>query len=1225
MSGHRYTSSRTLKYTRVTRDKTIAIDKEVMNHDEKRQERIESISDDSIRRIYASYQLLIPPIMISFDSNGRSFTYYDKISKIISILPPINEGTNMDIRSSIDKLNKRFGITNIQDAAMYIVHSSEGNIFNMINLYLFHSGERMFTNKSTYETSYSVWLSKLNKIMENTCYSKIRISNIQRLLLDVPSSKKETLNDNVITIPIKGVIEYIVAPNPRYRPNWSISDIPSIINNTIVSTNIPFVMHRSQKSHGGHGDIFKVFHLIGDNNNYNYRNVYDFTQSTFDPDSIYFYVWNGANVNQNSSYIECALSITTMIMEVRGHIPHISISDKRQFDDIINESIKFTLVRLREALPFYEFIRGFDKHMNAKLHYRDHTVNVSMFHYMIDHDEVIRSYLTNIETSNKRYDVKNVEVNFQNIICDSPVSVLNFSNLLSDEGSYFVVKIKGADSRKTINTIRTIMSYILLRYDKLYKSYESMIAETVPDVVKLTWAQYDVPDDKRIALIQASPELFGGDSKYASECQCVNQPLIIRSEEIDSWKQMRIDGSNDRIIGEYPPPEHANIPESKGVKRQFYYVCPDDNYPYPYLKSTTFDNSIPCCNKLDRWTEYINKGTGPISEYYVDKKRAKIERIFKTPNVLERGQYAFVPEIVNTHLSMSVSVDEYITDVYSITSGYTETDVTDEEKDVFRFIRLGVSDNLNDSFIDCVLNATGSKLTNREVRQSMYKLPMETYAQENVGNLSQHELKDIILNESLNPSLFYRGLEVLFSINIFVFSSETKDILMPMNRLVHLRQNRVRSVVLIWYHVDKKVCELIVKSTEHLREIVKLFDERMNNRMMMMIDDNFVVDVNGFVAKNASGSVDIEGFAKEFKATQQYIDRNGKCRGLNVISPSGELATVMFWPMQPLPLDSRGFNMTRISSNSARELMNMVGYHKDDNIYFNAMGIDGFFHIPVIMDTRREIGESRHDLRINRYAAERSNYKMTMTLIWWYVGMMMTPGMEMSNLWNELFEIKNGMWNNLKLIKDTDKLETNVSKVKSFMIDRLDPRQTSPNGKIYLNEIDYKMYKSFVIYKYCHLRSGTINNILYIKKNYTYSTDYKVMNSKVFLSISKLLTWISRGSNYTNGRIMNDVNLISGMPSIVSIDGRVYLVQSMNDKDSAICNGIQYLKTDVNILTPNFDDCLSDNIIVITRGMYDGEFQVIEIEGMIDDEAPSKEINIFRGTGGQIASMLRLN
>jgi hypothetical protein len=367
---------------------------------------------------------------------------------------------------------------------------------------------------------------------------------------------------------------------------------------------------------------------------------------------------------------------------------------------------------------------------------------------------------------------------------------------------------------------------IFSRLAAIYKNYDDAISDVFSEVIpelktfKKKEIVAELIDEKVKNLRNAAPDVFlKGTVGYSRLCSCDHQPIIV-SDDAEA-KDLRNKTFTDKKENEEKYRQIASFPPKK-EDTIFKFTCPTDERPYPYLvENNTEENSekypyVPCCGKEDKLDDFFNiyyKESGEKTKSY---KSYEINTI----KVLEYKRTGKVPVQIQNLLS-SYTIDEK-----------------------YEFNRIGSVRSVN-SLIHCIMIALQdinddatfyrNLNTNNEreefcktIRKKMItNFPdLNVYKQE-LYDISTEEIKLKLENDNefLDPALYYRGLEELYSVNIFIFTPQSdgnKDpsIEIPRHKFTHIRPNRPeRDSIIVFKHgggesEDLKYpqCELIFNS-----------------------------------------------------------------------------------------------------------------------------------------------------------------------------------------------------------------------------------------------------------------------------------------------------------------------------------------------------------------------------------------------------------------------------
>ena len=441
-------------------------------------------------------------------------------------------------------------------------------------------------------------------------------------------------------------------------------------------------------------------------------------------------------------------------------------------------------------------------------------------------------------------------------------------------------------------------------------------------------------------LKRAAPEVFV--SGYATDCQKSDQPIPIQEEEIPIWVRKKFiyaGKRRDRQILYYPP--MRDVMADPSINKQWKFVCPDDNIPFPGVKKNTRKNKdkylyVPCCYTKNHMDETANSD---YNEYYrgipTKKVQTKTQQyINKTSKILPSGNYGVVSKNISKFLA-----------------------INDDPKTVYQVMGMP---NTPNSFLDCILTAVkDSAYINmisiqhkiqyaRDYRQMLGlrfgsgQFRVELLKQE-LYDQSSSQIIDGLTNQNLfmDPSLYYRVLEEIHEINIFVFVSkqgngrnllDLNQLEIPRHRDFYIKTRRSdRPTVLIYKHQSFRdrggvetpaQCELIfrkknntqfyqyhpIDNSQTIQALFELF-YRMTSTIEWDIPEKLPLNREQVIEEsNGLNQVNFSSFIPEQYITHhQILDDYGKFRGLAFTypAPSGDTSQSIIMitpPAQPLNL-----------------------------------------------------------------------------------------------------------------------------------------------------------------------------------------------------------------------------------------------------------------------------------------------------------------------------------
>ena len=509
---------------------------------------------------------------------------------------------------------------------------------------------------------------------------------------------------------------------------------------------------------------------------------------------------------------------------------------------------------------------------------------------------------------------------------------------------YVHVTILQAESRATVTEFIRIFT-LLMRYyvnnrEGRLRDYEQLLPETlilrelntlkgareesgkhkakVPKVFRETagWAE----------LNRIDPAVFAVG--YAREYQSGKQPLALDAAEAQKWLARPVRGSEQRQVLAFP---YANP--------RYYIVCPTDFAPYPALKTWRNPASevdeyvyIPGCAKEDNrgkpiYLAFINGQPAPRKT----GAKGNGEKAIVTNKIMAPGGYARISRAVENILQYYS--DEH-TEIRRVGMIHTPNSflhaICFALDDVTYLDQRG--DIAKEAYVTQIRNYIAANTELGLLRQEMY-------------DYSDTEIRTLMADSAVffDPSLYYRAVEELYGINIYVFNPSTREndensqgaLDIPRFKIFHSRPLRANRPTVILYKsigsesnaLQYPQCELIVDFDADNEQIIKLFGGEMTE-----ICHNQVLSST---LKTATWSVDLtpgpDGSAPEraplpassnlyywldhlaafnaavqptpgkVLAVSQFLDSNGKLRALTLDTGNTSLVTQRYVTIATLP------------------------------------------------------------------------------------------------------------------------------------------------------------------------------------------------------------------------------------------------------------------------------------------------------------------------------------
>jgi len=573
---------------------------------------------------------------------------------------------------------------------------------------------------------------------------------------------------------------------------------------------------------------------------------------------------------------------------------------------------------------------------------------------------------------------------------------LDGSEVLADvtrNMKYIHVNMNRATSMRAIRQFMNIFSRLMRIYlDNLGKirgeisyyvpGFED--GDSITDVSKKKGNKKKGTKSRIERLKEAFPELFVGE--YVRKCQGKSQPIIIQKDEIEQWRARKIDIGGgmveDRMVLKFPP--ELNKEDSKG-EPMFYYTCPDDSVPYPAIQPNDMINKdifpyIPCCYKENHLEKKSELRTLLYGEMDDPKKK---DYTISMDKILDEGKSGAINSEFNSLL-------------LRLLDGIS---TNDENFDKISYNRFGTIIDQN-SFIHSILIAVGhqdylrmdrnEKINFAEsIRMGMWNNVYPEVCRQEMYDHDIYGIKMAVskLDSFFDPLLYYRTLEEMYGINIYVFNLLDKDkstgmsnnlLLLPRHKHFHVRPPRItndrgqyRETVIILRHEGSSSdnlpyphCEVIGKVEKGRSTIFKFnYPSDMERQLYPIIAfsartltwEN--IENENVLRQNIYSSFDFESTFKH--VLSQVIDSSGKTRILevrkNARSPSVFVNIPPTAPMNRMGIDSDEIYNKLPSYEAVISLLGVpVGYSKDienenvvNGLWYNLGDIEFGIHAPV--------------------------------------------------------------------------------------------------------------------------------------------------------------------------------------------------------------------------------------------------------------------------------------
>lgn len=844
------------------------------------------------------------------------------------------------------------------------------------------------TEKSALKADYKQWIAenKARKVAQKENYE--RIERVQIELANITKVKYYPAVIDMTTYKFKPLIKDTTLEGKilttSHRP--SIEEGIEIFRHAKVSEDIPYIQYNTKDGR----NLYWIYDNSKQNKLNSPSNYLDHISQSTRLNTIYILLWISKEVTEKAArtnLIKCIYHIDNMEFTLKASKKGGGLASIRQ--------------KLEEAFPL--LILGKEEQIRVQGYFEVENiiVNEASYHFMLNTDMAHREYLYIEEYTRALADKQRPNIHYRSLVKKSEetntfasvsISFAQFTaenddlNVVPESASPVALKSAQTSGRLRVNVVKAeslevlkqfqeVFCRLLSRYRDRRVDIEAYIVHIIPEYKNFNiTGEILVSEEKEEAsskkkknttvlndaknrnLRRRAPEIFV--SGYARACQCGKQPFLIKKDEVDDWRAYRTGtskGAKDRQVMPYPPlepNEDGNYDDPLTVdsfdeRVQYWFVCPDNKNPYPALKNSDLLSNkdkypyVPCCGKQDSLSDtksfyyhyhamgYTGRGTKTAAYFMSTMKILKVPG--RTGKILP-----ILSQLLASHLSSEEATQTYKR--YAVPIG-------------------------SNSLIHCVLTAIRHKnylKMSRPEDRVTYAQIVREYIAKNVNPLLfKQELYDLtpegIVAELKNGDLefasdkFYRGLEEVFNVNIFVFNpgstpdrpagSEDKLVIeIPRSNMSHIRPYRPdRPTVLIFKHWGTEInkipyphCELIIsagKSKESKEEEDEphhkgsdsdgptfIFGESMNRVVYQTLfrsmqayvwscpetEAKRIHSTDIITRINPFSRIDWQDLFSMYRIVGQRVDIYGKLRALGLEIKEGLIMTMFIPPSQPL-------------------------------------------------------------------------------------------------------------------------------------------------------------------------------------------------------------------------------------------------------------------------------------------------------------------------------------
>ena len=457
------------------------------------------------------------------------------------------------------------------------------------------------------------------------------------------------------------------------------------------------------------------------------------------------------------------------------------------------------------------------------------------------------------------------------------------------------------------------------------------------ELEELTNSKFTIRGNKLANLRNRAPDMFPA-STYTRRCVCAYQPIIVDDEDIPDWEKYN---KGKKAISIFPP-----IDSIDKIKKRYNFVCPTDNYIMNYIINPDNDSPfpiLPCCSQQKKSNYYENydeikrnpeKFFNLKEEQKINPNRSKL----KTIKPLTTDQEGSLPE----------QLCQFFNKIYPKTN----------------FSRYGVIKNSKSSFFHCCLLASyhleeikkhvknprylkNIKLIN-DFRKNYKNLDISgrdqkiTELKSYIGNdkgikinkelvsqeLFNYNLDSInytLESENFDSRFFYKLMEYLFFVNVFVFDYSNGSVNLEKPRHIYYHQREIRESlpnIFIFKHSDVKppVYELIKAGDDFLMNdkagiFMRSYIDEHGYYISRFIKENPEDTGHYNVTKNFYSNINWNYILKDYEIVSQFINDAGRTYGINFKygSDSEDIMSIFITASFPLdvPLANKVYKVTK--------------------------------------------------------------------------------------------------------------------------------------------------------------------------------------------------------------------------------------------------------------------------------------------------------------------------
>lgn len=829
---------------------------------------------------------------------------------------------------------------------------------------------------------YGRWLINNENIVNDNQQRLAVIEESNRVLLQYPTKHSPIFVDKIS-----------VVAKPLYEnKELTVLDGINVFERAKVSDYVPYIQYN-----GPHQKYYKVWEGQSDDTKPNYSTVIRDNRA-LEQNHIYMTLWTGRKdvtkaTKDSYKLVIYNLETNTLTFQIPSVIGQEGIATDEEIISRVKEALDITFdafstneingkfviydINYFNDVIFLDYVAA-DGFINKFLYYNEarhpYPLKSRYEFYFKDeiHNEVSGVTVgTKVTLSqgkvkeNLDYKIELPSGAVQKLVVVEDESQVKDDTILLDS-SYLYVKINAPslkEARRFADILDRIVKYYSANQDLIIQWYNMLIPETfeatniresdAPDVLRVQRQPGpSIAGTKLGYLKKIAPDVFG-DNYARNGCQKKRQPILVDAADVERYTK------EGRQVVPYPRDNRTQEEIAAGVQYtpRFYFACNSGQYSYPGIVINKKNQKyVPCCFGDSQITDMSSK----YAQYYLGAAKTSKRTTTKlsTNKFADPGRSGELPITITRILKL-----------YDENSG--------------NLLRLGVVISPN-SLIHALLTAIKDTnyMSRNKIQRESYARGIRRYVYEHINNdvmrqelynWDDTEIEDNFLNMEgfFDPALYYRSLEEVFNVNIYVFTRKKEnsgktsgDVIfeLPRHKVFHTRIFRPdRQTIVIYKHWGSESdaskipqCELIVDERASSNKSVvttstMIYGDNMNSYIYYSVYSlGHEIMTYTFASNDVQTRINLYNQLQyDFpNATGQLIDGYGKSRGL-VLNDM----TIYYPPSQPLnirgTLQEVKADISTVLTKYGQPTHVTKEHNLVDGVWYPLADVEMGFYIPV--------------------------------------------------------------------------------------------------------------------------------------------------------------------------------------------------------------------------------------------------------------------------------------